>query len=358
MYDCLPLYHSVGGVVAVGSVLAAGGSVVIAPNFSARRFWDDVAGWGCTLFQYIGELCRYLVNAPPHPLETSHNLRIACGNGLRADIWEKFRHRFHIPQVVEFYAATEGNFSLYNAEGETGAIGRIPPFLSHRFPVAIVKHDYVSLAPHREADGRCVRVEPGEPGEAIGRIGAGTRFEGYTTAEESERKVLRNVFEEGDAWYRTGDLMRSDARGFYYFIDRIGDTFRWKGENVSTTEIANILSQCEGVSDAIVYGVEVSGADGRAGMALLVPRGGFDLGAFRKYARRRLPPYALPVFLRLASSVQTTGTFKYRKDQLVRDSFNPDLTTDPMFVGDPVANEYFNIDGEVYRRICSGKARL
>jgi fatty-acyl-CoA synthase len=251
MYDCLPMYHSVGGVVATGALLVRGGSVVVREKFSVSQFWDDIADWNCTLFQYIGELCRYLVNAPAHPRERAHRLRLACGNGLRADTWEKFQSRFAIPKILEFYAATEGNVSLYNVEGKIGAIGRVPPFLSHRFPLTLVKFDVVSGEPTRDAQGRAIRCATDEVGEAIGRIGhgsadAGGEFEGYTGAADTERKILRDVFEAGDAWFRTGDLMRRDERGFYFFVDRVGDTFRWKGENVATSEVAAALMEFTG----------------------------------------------------------------------------------------------------------------
>ena len=203
MYNCLPLYHSVGGVVATVATLVGGGAVVVRERFSARRFWSEVAEWECTLFQYIGELCRYLVQSPPHPLETAHRLRLCCGNGLRAEVWEPFRERFRIPQIIEFYAATEGTFSLYNCDGTPGSIGRIPPFLAHRFPVALVRFDSEAGEPLRGADGFCVRCAEGETGEAIARL-EGRGFEGYTDAAASERKILRGVFAAGDAWYRTG----------------------------------------------------------------------------------------------------------------------------------------------------------
>ncbi|HEX4387796.1 MAG TPA: AMP-binding protein, partial [Steroidobacteraceae bacterium] len=273
MYDCLPLYHSVGGVVATGATLVAGGSVVLRRRFSASTFWADVIAERCTLFQYIGELCRYLLNAPARPEESRHGLRLACGNGLRAEVWLPFQERFRIPQILEYYAATEGNFSLYNCEGRPGAVGRIPPFLAHRVPVALVKFDAASALPQRAADGRCVRCAVGESGEALGQIlpgQGGTRFEGYTDAAATGGKVLHDVFAPGDTWYRTGDLMRQDERGFYYFVDRLGDTFRWKGENVATAEVSAVLASCAGVSDAAVYGVPVPGSDGRAGMAAVV----------------------------------------------------------------------------------------
>ncbi len=244
MYDCLPLYHSVGGVVATGATLVGGGAVVLRERFSASGFWTDVVAERCTLFQYIGELCRYLLNSPPHSEETRHALRLACGNGLRADVWRDFQARFRIPAILEYYAATEGNFSLYNCEGRLGAIGRIPPFLAHRVPVALARFDVDAAGPARGADGRCVRCAPGEVGEALGQIvtsAGSTRFEGYTDATASERKILRDVFAVGDSWYRTGDLMRQDEQGFFYFVDRVGDTFRWKGENVSTTEVESVI---------------------------------------------------------------------------------------------------------------------
>ncbi len=225
--NCLPMYHSVGGIVAIGSVLVSGGSVVLQEKFSARHFWDDIVRWDCTLFQYIGELCRYLLKAPGNANERAHRLRLAFGNGLRADVWSEFQDRFNIPHIVEFYAATEGTFSLINVEGEPGAIGRVPPFLKHRFLSALVKFDVARGIPHRDSDGFCAPCAPDEIGEAIGKIGsraeAGARFEGYTSAEDSDAKVLRNVFAAGDAWFRTGDLMRQDAKGFFYFVDRIGD---------------------------------------------------------------------------------------------------------------------------------------
>ena len=222
MYNCLPMYHSVGGVLATGAVLVGGGSVVIRERFSARQFWSDVVRWDCTLFQYIGELCRYLLHTEPHPHETEHRIRMCCGNGLRPDVWNGFKERFRIPQILEFYAATEGNVSLVNVEGKPGAIGRIPPFLAHRFPAALVKYDAEADAPVRDARGFCVRCAPNEVGEAIGQLlkdrsNVGSRFEGYTNEEASEQKILRDVFEPGDAWFRTGDLMRQGRARLFLF---------------------------------------------------------------------------------------------------------------------------------------------
>jgi fatty-acyl-CoA synthase len=304
MYNCLPLYHSVGGIVAVGALLVTGGAVVIRARFSASDFWRDVRDERCTLFQYIGELCRYLVNAPRQPLESEHSLRLACGNGLRPEVWESFKSRFRIPRILEYYASTEGNFSLYNCEGQPGAIGRIPSFLAHRLPVALLRFDVEGGEPTRNAGGFCENCAVDEVGEAVGLIphdenARAGRFEGYADPEASQRKVLRNVFKSGDAWYRTGDLMRRDAAGFYYFVDRIGETYRWKGENVSTAEVLGALTAAPHVRDGVVYGVTVPDTDGRAGMAALVVGGEFDLTVFRAEVAARLPSYARPVFLRL-----------------------------------------------------------
>ena len=361
MYNCLPMYHSVGGVVATGATLVGGGAVVLREGFSASAFWADVIAERCTLFQYIGELCRYLLNSPHHAEETQHTLRLACGNGLRGDVWQEFQQRFAIAQILEYYAATEGNFSLYNCEGRVGAVGRIPPFLSHRVPVALVKFDVDSAMPRRDAAGRCVRCGANEVGEAIGQIvpaNGVTSFEGYTDAAASERKVLRDVFEADDAWYRTGDLMRQDAQGFFYFVDRVGDTFRWKGENVSTTEVAGVIAGLAGVAEVAVYGVNVPGADGRAGMAALVVVDGFDLDAFRRALVARLPDYARPVLVRIVPAIELTGTFKLRKQDLVAQGYDPAKVRDALYVDDAARAAYVPFDAALYRSLQAGQLRL
>jgi len=361
MYDCLPLYHSVGGVVATGATLVSGGAVVLRERFSASSFWQDVVAERCTLFQYIGELCRYLLASPPQAEESQHVLRLACGNGLRGDVWREFERRFRIPQILEYYAATEGNFSLYNCEGRAGAIGRIPPFLAHRLPVALVKFDLEAQAPARDASGRCVRCAPQEPGEALGQILAengATHFEGYTDEAASASKILRDVFAPGDAWYRTGDLMRQDEQGFFYFVDRVGDTFRWKGENVSTTEIAEVIAACPGVADATVYGVSVPGTEGRAGMAALVAAKGFELAELRRALAARLPDYARPLFVRIVSALELTGTFKLRKQELALEGYDPARVRDALYIDDPARGAYVPLDAELHARLQAGKLRV
>ena len=363
LYDCLPMYHSVGGVVATGALLVSGGSVVIAPRFSASRFWEDVVRWECTQFQYIGELCRYLVKAAPSPYERQHRLRMVCGNGLREDVWTPFQARFQIPRILEFYAATEGNFSLFNAEGRPGAIGRVPGFMAHRFPVAIVAFDPDIGAPVRGADGRCVRCTPGEPGEAIGQISAADgsaaqRFEGYTDPEATEKKVLRDVFAPGDAWLRTGDLMRRDEKGFFYFVDRVGDTFRWKGENVAASEVSAAIEACPGVEASVVYGVTVPGADGRAGMAAIVAGEDFDLTRLRRRLVEALPDYARPRFLRLSAALAVTDTFKQKLGQLVAQGFDPEQIDDALYFDSPETGAFEPLDKALHARIAAGDVRL
>jgi len=363
MYNCLPLYHSVGGVVAMGATLVSGGAVVLRPRFSASDFWRDVRDERCTLFQYIGELCRYLVNSPRQASETEHRLRLACGNGLRPEVWEEFQKRFRIPRILEYYASTEGNFSLYNCEGRPGAIGRIPPFLAHRLRVVLVRFDLDTGEPRRTADGFCEHCEANEVGEAVGLIsdsaaGRTSSFDGYSDPEASARKVLHNVFKAGDAWYRTGDLMRRDERGFYYFVDRVGETYRWKGENVSTTEVLAALSACHGVVDGAVSGVAVPRADGRAGMAALVVASDFDLTAFREGVVARLPEYARPVFLRILPALQVTGTFKPQKQELMVAGFDPEEISDALYFDDRQSEAYVPLDRALFEDIVAGRIRL
>jgi len=363
MYDCLPLYHTAGGLLATGALLVDGGSVVIRDKFSAREFWDDVVRWDCTCFQYIGELCRYLLNAPPNPQERAHRLRLACGNGLRPDVWAQFKERFRIPQIIEFYAATEGNVSLFNFDGKEGAVGRLPWWMAARFPTKIVRFDRERQQPVRDERGFCIECEVDEPGEVVGKIlkdasKPGQRFEGYADATETGRKILHDVFEKGDAWFRTGDLMRKDKNGYFYFVDRIGDTFRWKGENVSTTEVEEAIGRFGGIAEANVYGVAVPGREGRAGMAALVAGDNLNLTALHEYLARQLPEYARPVFLRIRQDNDVTTTFKQKKVDLVKDGFDPSRTGDPIYFSDPQRKAFVRLDGGLFADINAGRIRL
>jgi len=365
LYDCLPMYHSVGGVVAVGAMLVAGGAVVIRERFSARRFWDDIADQHCTIVQYIGELCRYLLQSPVHPRETAHALRLCCGNGLRGDVWDPFQQRFAIPRILEFYAATEGSVSLYNCEGKPGAIGRVPGVLAHRFPVTLLRCDPITGEPVRDAQGRGVRCDVGEAGEAIGQIGAPTeaagstardQFDGYTDLDASARKILQDLFTPGDRWFRTGDLMRRDAAGYYYFVDRLGDTFRWKGENVSTADVAATINRCAGVIDAVVFGVTIEGAEGKAGMAALAVDPSFSLAALRDHMQAHLPPYARPLFVRLCRTIETTGTFKLKKSSLASQGYAK--SEDPIWFDDRVTNAFIPCNATILDKLANQSLRL
>jgi fatty-acyl-CoA synthase len=363
MYNCLPLYHTAGGLLATGPLLLKGGSVVIRERFSAREFWDDVARWDCTLLQYIGEFCRYLVNSSPQPNERAHKLRMACGNGLRPDVWPEFKQRFQIPRIMEFYAATEGNVTIFNFDGKEGAVGRVPWFLAHRFPIKVVRFDVETQQPVRDGDGFCIECEPDEPGEVIGKIlrdasKPAARFEGYATQNETEKKILHDVFLKGDVWFRTGDLMRKDKDGYFFFVDRIGDTFRWKGENVSTTEVEEAIGHFDGVHEANVYGVTVPGRDGRAGMAVIVAAGNLNLSALREHLANRLPDYALPVFLRTRNEIDVTATFKQKKVDLVKQGFDPSATADPIYFNDPTAKTFVRLDKALFDRVGAGEVRL
>jgi fatty-acyl-CoA synthase len=363
MYNCLPMYHSVGGVQAPGAVMVAAGTVVIREKFSASEFWADILRWDCTLFQYIGELCRYLLHAAPSALETEHRIRLACGNGLAPEVWDAFKTRFNIPQILEFYAATEGNISLFNVQGKSGSIGHIPGYLTHRFSPALVLLDVERGEPLRNEQGFCIPCGSNQIGEALGKVvddptSVGRRFDGYTSEQDSEKKVLRDVFALGDAWIRSGDLMRKDELGFFYFIDRVGDTFRRKGENVATSEVSAAICEFPGIRHANVYGVTVRGTEGRVGMAALVAETEFDLAGLHQHLMSRLPHYARPLFLRMRTSADVTGTFKYSTTELSRQGYDPGAIADPLYFDLIESNEYVPLDRNLYLRIQAGEMRL
>ena len=361
MMMVLPLYHATGGLCGIGTALLPGGAVVVQRRFSATRFWDEAVRSGATLFMYVGELCRFLVNTPEVPAEHQHKIRAMIGNGLSPDVWVRFRDRFHIHKIVEFYGATEGNVGLMNVDGQVGAIGRVPWYARKSFNVALIRLDPETFAPVRGPDGFCQRVAINEPGEALGRIDphdSRYRFDGYGSKAETEKKLLRDVFEKGDVYFRTGDLMRRDRHGYYYFVDRVGDTFRWMAENVSTGEVAEAFSSFPGISQTNVYGVEVQGYDGRAGMAAYVPEGKIDFHALYEHLSERLPVFAIPVFLRQQTSAQTTDTFKFRKVDLVREGFDPGKISDPLYVLDRSAQTWLPLTKALYGQILSGKFRL
>ena len=362
IYAPLPLYHTVGGLCAPGIVLTTGGAIALRRRFSTSAFWTDCRRYDATMIQYIGELCRYLVNAPPHPDERRHRLRLAVGNGLRPDVWDRFQTRFGVPRILEFYGATESNLTLFNFDGGRHAVGRQPPYMRGAINVALVRFDREAEQPLRGVNGRCIPCAHDESGEAIARIDptqAKMRFEGYSDAAATSAKVLRDVFAPGDAWFRSGDLMRQDRLGYLYFVDRIGDTYRWKGENVSTNEVAQAICSAPGVLEANVYGVETPCGNGRAGMAaLIIDDSQFDAERLRSILHADLPAYARPLFLRFPTSAETTGTFKQVKVTAVREGFDPRIVTDPILFDDARIGAYIPLSLAIHDQIVGGDLRL
>ncbi len=365
VYMCLPMYHTNGGLIALGLALSVGGCAYIREKFSASAFWSDVQRERSTLFVYIGELCRYLMNAAVRPGERKHKIRACVGNGLRPDIYEAFQKRFGIRAVLEFYGSTEGNAVMVNFDFRPGAIGRVPAWAASRFPMNLIAYDIDADTHPRDAAGHCRICGPDEVGELISEIRddprfPAARFDGYADAASTNAKILRDVFKPGDSWFRTGDLMRRDARGYFYFIDRIGDTFRWKGENVSTTEVAETISAFSGVQEAIAYGVAAPGYEGRAGMAALVVDNiaEFDLDGLRANIETALPPYARPLFLRFRAALDSTSTFKPKKTELVAEGFDPARVDEPLYFDDRGQRAYRRVDGALFEAITSGALPL
>jgi fatty-acyl-CoA synthase len=362
-YCALPLYHSAGGVMQVGAALYAGATLALRRKFSARAFWDDVREYDVTHFQYIGEICRYLVNQPPRADDRDHRLHTMIGNGLRADVWAAFQERFGVANVIEFYGATEGNAPIVNFENKVGSVGRYP--IKAMSNARLIRYDLDADEPVRGADGLCVECATGEIGELLGKIPdsadvAQGRFEGYTSKEATDKKVLHDVFARGDAWFRSGDLLRQDDEGFYYFVDRIGDTFRWKGENVSTQEVAEAIAAYPGLELVNVYGVAVPGQDGRAGAAALLLASGtaFAGARFYEHVDRTLPRYAAPLFVRLLPEMEVTGTFKLRKVTLQEEGFDPARVADPLYFRDDEARSYVPLDAPLAAAIRAGERKV
>nr|XP_003229743.3 PREDICTED: long-chain fatty acid transport protein 4 [Anolis carolinensis] len=362
VYNCLPLYHSAGNIVGVGQCLLHGLTVVVRKKFSASGFWDDCIKYNCTVVQYIGEICRYLLNQPVQEAERKHRVRMALGNGLRATIWKEFTQRFGIPQIAEFYGATECNCSMGNFDNKFGACGfnsRILPFI---YPINLVRVNEDTMELIRGPDGLCIQCKPGEPGQLVGRIKQSNplqRFDGYLNSEANSKKMARDVFTKGDCAYLTGDVLVMDELGYMYFRDRTGDTFRWKGENVSTTEVEGTLSRLLSMTDVVVYGVEVPGAEGKAGMAAIVdPDHTCDLERFAEDMKKALPAYARPIFLRLVLELNKTSTFKFQKMDLRKEGYDPNVVKDRLYYLEPRLGRYLPLDLEAYRRIQSGQAKL
>jgi fatty-acyl-CoA synthase len=361
-YLVLPLYHATGGVVGLGSTLFTGGTVVLRKKFSVEKFWEDCAKYEVTIITYIGELFRYLISAPKNEFEKQHNIRGMYGNGLRPDVWKVVQDRFGINNIIEFYGASEGNVSLTNVDSRFGSIGRIPPYAKNALPTKIVKFDVVNEKVVRNEDGFCIECEDDEAGEVIGLIPNedkfSGKFEGYTDKEATEKKILKDVFEKGDQWFSSGDLLKRDKDGYYYFVDRIGDTFRWKSENVATSEVSEAISTFAGVKEANVYGVLVPGEDGRAGMASIVPGEEFSINGLYEHLSQHLPKYSIPVFIRISKEIEVTGTFKYKKTDLVKDGFDPSVVKDQMYYASTSENDYIGLDANVFKKISDHELKL
>jgi acyl-CoA synthetase (AMP-forming)/AMP-acid ligase II len=350
IYVTLPLYHANAFIIGFGSALGSGAAVALRRKFSASQFWDDVYDYDASIFVYIGELCRYLMNAPKHPKEQRHRLRVAVGNGLRSDVWEPFQRRFGMPLFREFYMATESNAPIVNFQGRPGMLGRLNP------GQVLVRCDEASGELLRNAQHLCDQVEPGEKGILLGRISPLIAFDGYVDKRATEKKVTRDVFRQGDAYFNTGDLLQLHEEGWVSFADRVGDTFRWKGENVSTSEVAEVLNAAKGVLESTVYGVAVPGSEGRAGMASINASPEFELADFARHIIRKLPPYQRPLFLRLQQEIRVTGTFKHQKFGYREEGYDPSKVGDPLFLLD--GEGYVPIDVTMYRRIQEGNAGL
>jgi len=347
MYICLPLYHGTGLMVGAGAAMVSGASMFIRRKFSASNFLPEVREHGCTLLVYIGELCRYLSNTEAQAGDHKNPLRSMMGNGMRPDVWLGFKKRFGISRVAEFYGASEGNVAFANLMNRDCTVGMTSA------EVALVEYDVDNDEIVRDAAGRCVLVKPGDPGLLLGKITEDTVFEGYTDPEATEKKIVRSALENDDAWFNSGDLMRTVDVGFtlgyphYQFVDRVGDTFRWKSENVSTNEVGEIINGFDQIKFCNVYGVEIPGTDGRAGMAAVTLQDGvseLDVDAFSTFLRSELPAYAVPLFVRIQPDIDVTGTFKMVKGDLRKQAYDIRSFDDTVYALLPGSDRYAPFD--------------
>ncbi|MDB4043490.1 long-chain-acyl-CoA synthetase [Gammaproteobacteria bacterium] len=358
MHNSLPLYHSTGLMLGLCAVVQAGASTFIKRKFSASSFWDEVQQYNTTALVYIGELCRYLANTEPTPAEQNNPLKVMVGNGLRPDVWDIFKDRFGVDRIVEIYGASEGNALFMNLLNKDKTIGMT------NAQVALIEYDVAEDKIIKNEDGTCKKITNHDPGLLIVFISPNSVFNGYTDAQATEKKILRDVFEEGDAWFNTGDLIKTVDVGYalgkthYQFVDRVGDTFRWKSENVSTNEVGEILNGFKDVNMSNVYGVEIPGCEGRAGMAAfsLEDASSFDWQAFSDHVDNSLPKYARPLFIRIIEEMDTTGTFKLKKNDLRNEAFNIDKVTDQIYCLKPNCSNYEVLDKEWLQTINSEQA--
>ncbi|XP_018419047.1 PREDICTED: very long-chain acyl-CoA synthetase-like isoform X1 [Nanorana parkeri] len=361
LYIPLPLYHSAGLLIGVRGCIQQGATCVIRNKFSASQFWDDCRKYNVTAFQYIGEILRYLCNTPKKDNDKDHCVRIAVGNGVRSDVWKEFINRFGPIKMCEFYAATEGNSFFFNYTGKIGALGKSNLFLKAMRPYNLIKYDVEKDEPVRNATGQCIRVAKGETGLLISEITVTTPFTGYAgDASLTEKKRLHNVFKKGDLYFNTGDLIMEDKEGFLFFQDRVGDTFRWKGENVSTTEVADIVGMTDFIEEVNVYGIPVPYHEGRIGMAAVKLKEDQSFDGEKLYEKvvDYLPSYARPRFVRIQESIEVTGTYKQRKVELVKEGFNPLVIKDPLYFLDETNKIYRPMTQQIYNAILEKTFKL
>ena len=359
-YAPVPLYHGWANFVGFAPAFLTGACFASRRKFSASEFLSDVRRHEVTIFAFVGELCRYLMRTEPSAADRDHAIRLATGTGLRPDIWVDFQERFGIPKIMDTYGQTEGNVSLQNRRGRVGSVGRNAPGTHDLLRLA--RYDTEAGELMRGSDGMLIECRVGEPGELLSRISDSSPmpFDGYANPADNEKKMIRDCFEKADLYLRTGDLLRRDRASYYYFVDRIGDSFRWKGENVATLEVEHLLNSAPGVHETAVFGVRVPGADGRAGMALIVPDevAGFDPQTFLVHAAQNLPSYAQPLFIRIADSVEVTGNFKHRKLRLQTEGFDPSGIRDPLFFRDAEAGCFIPLDQSLHTEIVAGTRKL
>ncbi|XP_044131793.1 long-chain fatty acid transport protein 6 [Bufo gargarizans] len=361
VYITLPLYHSAASLIGIGGCVYLGSTCVLRNKFSASKFWDDCKTYKVTVFQYIGELCRYLCKQPVRENERDHKVRMAVGNGVRTDVWKDFVTRFGDIKMCELYGATEGNVCFMNHTGKIGSVGRSNFFYKLLIPFDLIKYDIQKDEPIKNKDGWCERVKTGEAGLLISRVNHANPFFGYAgNKKHTTKKLLCNVFKKGDVFFNTGDLMVQDHDGFLYFRDRIGDTFRWKGENVATTEVSDIIGMLDSIQEANVYGVEVAGHEGKVGMVSIILKPGMtlDIKGIYEHVVNYLPGYAYPRFLRLQENMEITGTFKQQKFRLVEQGFNPSLISDPLYFLDDSQKSYVPMTKDIHDKILNGQLKL
>lgn len=361
VYLTLPLYHSSGALLGIGGCIELGATCVLKKKFSASQFWNDCKKYNVTVFQYIGELCRYLCKQPQRERERDHQVRLAVGNGMRSDVWRQFLDRFGNIKMCEFYGATEGNICFMNHTGKIGSVGRTNFFYKLIFAFELIEYDFQKDEPVRNEQGWCHRVRKGEPGLLISHVNTKNPFFGYAGSyRHTKSKLLFDVFKKGDVYFNTGDLMVLDHENFLYFWDRVGDTFRWKGENVATTEVADVIGRLDFIQEANVYGVPVPGYEGKAGMIsiILKPNKSLDLDKMYDQVVTSLPAYACPRFLRIQDKMETTGTFKLQKVQLVEEGFHPLKISDPLYFMDTLKKAYVPLTKEIYNQIMLEELKL